>query len=81
MATPYLYEASDGSVVEREFPMGTAPHALKDAALGELRRTFDNATFRFTYGKEDFHGPTIGERQEQQLRDFPNAEPCGARWV
>ncbi len=39
----------------------------------------------FAYGKEDFHGPTIKERQEQQVREAAaagvNAEPVGTRWV
>ena len=39
----------------------------------------------FTYGKEDFHGPTVRERQQQQVADAAkngvNAEPVGSRWV
>jgi hypothetical protein len=39
----------------------------------------------FTYGKQDFHGPTINERrrqQEQQATDAGiKAEPVGNRWV
>jgi cytochrome c5 len=39
----------------------------------------------FTYGKEDFHGPTIKERQEKQVADAKingiNAEPVGSRWI
>ena len=39
----------------------------------------------FTYGQEDFHGPTIKERQEKTVRDAKingyNAEPVGSRWV
>jgi len=39
----------------------------------------------FTYGKEDFHGPTIKERQDKQVADAKingyNAEPVGSRWV
>jgi hypothetical protein len=39
----------------------------------------------FTYGQESFHGPTIKERQEQQVREAAaagvNAEPVGTRWV
>jgi len=39
----------------------------------------------FTYGQEDFHGPTVRERQEQTVRDAKingyNAEPVGSRWV
>lgn len=39
----------------------------------------------FTYGKEDFHGPTIRERQAKTVADAKingyNAEPVGSRWV
>jgi hypothetical protein len=39
----------------------------------------------FTYGKEDFHGPTIRERQEKTVADAKingyNPEPVGTRWV
>ena len=38
-----------------------------------------------TQGKEEFHGPTIRERQEQIVKDAKingyNAEPIGTRWV
>lgn len=39
----------------------------------------------FSHGKEDFHGPTIKERQNQQVAQAKaagiNAEPVGTRWV
>ena len=39
----------------------------------------------FTYGQEDFHGPTIRERQQQIVQDAKingyNPEPVGTRWV
>lgn len=39
----------------------------------------------FAYGKEDFHGPTIRERQEAQVAQAKaagiTAEPVGNRWV
>ena len=39
----------------------------------------------FSHGKEDFHGPTIKERQEAQVAQAKaagiNAEPVGNRWV
>lgn len=39
----------------------------------------------FTHGKEDFHGPTIAERQRKTVEDAKingyNAEPVGNRWV
>ena len=41
--------------------------------------------FGFTYGKEDFHGPTIKERQDKQVADAIagglNPEPIGSRWI
>ena len=39
----------------------------------------------FTYGKENFHGDTIRERQQQRERDARAAgvdiAPVGSRWV
>lgn len=39
----------------------------------------------FSYGKDDFHGPTIRERQREQERQAEaagiKAEPVGSRWV
>jgi len=39
----------------------------------------------FSHGKEDFHGPTIRERQRQQEAQASaagiKAEPVGTRWV
>jgi hypothetical protein len=39
----------------------------------------------FTWGREDFHGPTIRERQREQERvcaeEGVKAEPVGTRWV
>ena len=39
----------------------------------------------FAHGKEDFHGPTIKERQEQQVAQAKaagiDAQPVGQRWV
>jgi len=45
-------------------------------------RTID---FGFTHGKENFHGPTIAERQRHQVSQAAaagiTAEPVGQRWV
>jgi hypothetical protein len=39
----------------------------------------------FTYGKDNFHGDTIGERQRKTVADAAangiKAEPVGSRWV
>lgn len=39
----------------------------------------------FSHGKEDFHGPTIKERQQAQVAQAEaagiKAEPVGNRWV
>lgn len=39
----------------------------------------------FTQGKEEFHGPTIRERQDQAIKEAKingyNPEPVGTRWV
>lgn len=39
----------------------------------------------FTYGRDDFHGPTIKERADKTIADAKingyNAEPVGTRWV
>lgn len=39
----------------------------------------------FTQGREEFHGPTIRERQQKIVSDAKingyNAEPVGTRWV
>ncbi len=41
--------------------------------------------FGFTHGKSDFHGPTVRERQRQQVEQASaagiKAEPVGNRWV
>lgn len=48
-------------------------HKIKHVSLG------------FTMGKEDFHGPTVGERQKQIVADAAAAgrtiEPYGQRWI
>lgn len=44
---------------------------------------------QFTMGKEDFHGPTIKERQDAHIADLADGgkvmgrdyEPAGARWI
>lgn len=39
----------------------------------------------FVYGREDFHGPTIKERQDLQMAQSNaagiRAEPIGERWI
>jgi hypothetical protein len=45
----------------------------------------DGISLGFTYGKEDFHGPTIRERQQEMVagaeRTGTKIEPVGKRWV
>lgn len=36
----YVYESEDGTVVERDFPMGEAPWQFEDETMGRLKRTF-----------------------------------------
>jgi hypothetical protein len=42
-------------------------------------------TFGYPYGKEEFHGPTIRERQKEIVSDAEkqgrSIEPVGTRWV
>ena len=39
----------------------------------------------FRHGKADFHGPTIKQRQDEQMAQAKaagiNAEPVGTRWI
>ena len=39
----------------------------------------------FTYGKADFHGPTVGQRQQEIVSENARLgnkiEPVGKRWV
>lgn len=47
-----------------------------------MERLFgQGVSWQYTYGRDDFHGPTVNERREEQLRLTPNAEPVGQRWV
>jgi hypothetical protein len=45
----------------------------------------DTIGLTYRYGREEFHGPTIRERQREQEavceRDGVKAEPVGERWV
>ena len=45
----------------------------------------DTIGLTYRYGREEFHGPTIRERQREQeevcARDGVKAEPVGERWV
>jgi hypothetical protein len=65
----------------RELQLESVPHRGR-VCFGCHIRT---VSFGFTHGKEDFHGPTIKERQEKQMADARsagiNAEPVGNRWV
>lgn len=45
----------------------------------------DTIHLGFTWGREEFHGPTIKERQDKQVADAAEGgidiEPVGTRWV
>lgn len=85
MATPYAYECPKHGRFVAQYPMGEAPrmslcpHHADDAWL--CPRDYSAGTIQFTYGKEDWHGPTLNERLAQQKIDAPTAEPVGTRWV
>lgn len=61
--------------------MGTAPLREPCECGEDSPRDFSTAAIQFTYGKEDWHGPTLSERLAQQKIDSPTAEPVGQRWV
>lgn len=80
--TPYTYELPDGTQFVQHFPMGEAPREMGDA-----KRVYD-AALQFTYGKENFHGPTVGERLEADKKEWANAgitaapaDSNGKRWI
>lgn len=79
MGTPYTYLAPDGSHEVHEFRFGEAPRTHKG-----MPRVYDGS-IHYTYGKDDFHGPTIGERFERQVADCAadgkGYEPVGQRWI
>lgn len=49
------------------------------------RSEWDSVALQYTYGRDNFHGPTLGERIERQYADAKSAgvdaEPVGSRWV
>lgn len=84
---PYSLEKGEDRY-EYVFEMGTAPkewHFCEECGSGPLKRVYDTAKLQFSYGRDQFHGPTLKERQEKQLaecaRDGVKAEPVGTRWV
>lgn len=85
MATPYRYECTvHGSFLEH-FPMGEALRHTMCPECGLQSPRDYSAAIQFTYGKDEFHGPTLGERIEQQQKDCAadgvRMEPVGNRWV
>lgn len=48
-------------------------------------RTNGGLSVHYPYGRDQFHGQTIRERQEKQIADARSAgiepEPVGTRWV
>lgn len=68
MAT-YDYECQDCSArFEVEHPMSEKPTVLHCGDTPALRVL--NGMLRFTYGKESFHGPTIGEQMEDNKKHW-----------
>lgn len=82
MSTPYAYECRDHGDFLDDFEFGNAPSETPcpECSLPSLR-IYTSASIQFTYGKDDWHGPTLGERLAQQKQDFPTAEPVGDRWI
>lgn len=81
--TAYTYEHPTYGFQQLDFPFGEAPRSvLWDDEFAH--RVYD-AQIQFTYGTEDFHGPTIGERFERQVADCAadgkGYEPVGQRWI
>jgi len=64
-----------------------AIHAQQHPSLMEgcFACKIETVGLTYAYGREDFHGPTIRERQREQEaiceRDGVKAEPVGERWV
>jgi hypothetical protein len=58
--------------------------SYQEGVLFVLNATLSTVNLGFTYGKADFHGPTIKERQDKQLADAKsagiNAEPV-TNWI
>jgi hypothetical protein len=63
---------------EVDYPLPTGRSTCFKCHVKTVRLGFSN-------GKEDFHGPTIRERQQQQVADAAAAgrkiEPVGTRWI
>jgi putative FmdB family regulatory protein len=79
--TLYAYKCPTHGNFDVEAPMSETQPQEHCPMCGGLCPKMLTGSLQFAYGKEDFHGPTIGERRAQQLEDFPTAEPVGQRWV
>lgn len=84
--TPYTYQCPTTELeFEENATFGAAPRSVPCVwHQHEALRVFSGA-IQFTYGKEDFHGPTIGERFDRQIADCvadgKGYEPVGQRWI
>jgi hypothetical protein len=92
--TFYSYECPKHGEFQRSMPFGHASKGVyhKLGQVGDTEhcdlwspRMYGQAGLQFTYGKEDFHGPTIGERLEADRKEWDEAgikaEPVGQRWI
>lgn len=83
--TPYTFECPTHGAFEDFFTMGEAPREAACPDCFTFSPRVFGAVIKFTYGKQDFHGPTIGERHEQHMKECAaagiKAEPVGTRWV
>lgn len=71
-----VYSSMAATQPQESCPHGNIEHLAPKVLCGAIQ---------FTYGAEDFHGPTIGERFERQVADCAadgkGYEPVGQRWI
>jgi putative FmdB family regulatory protein len=61
--------------IEARLPMSQSDVVPTCGCGADMKKVL-GAPFVFPYGQEQFHGPTIKERQEEQMRLAPNAVPA-----
>lgn len=83
----YTYLCDDHGPFDEYHSMSTTTPqwACPHGDIEHLAPKVLSGALQFTYGREDFHGPTIGERFKQQIKDCEadgkGYEPVGQRWV